>query len=318
MAKIDVHHHVYSPVFTEALEQAGGDPSGWYVPTWTLDSDGELCKTIGVRTAILSHTAPGPEVKSDPIEAASLARQLNVFSAKIRNDDPEHYGFFASVPSMLDTERCVIEIRYALDELKADGIVLMSRYGPDNHYLGHPDLIPVWEELRRHQAVVFVHPTHAVDKNLVNASLPQPMMDYPHETARAAIDLITSNMLREHAADCKIILSHGGGTLAMLVGRLAGLQPVSPFGNKSAEQIREEVGWFYFDTALCSAPEQLLALQSIAKPGHILFGSDFPNAPVSAIRHFTEQLDRNAELSEVNSDGINGGTGRVLFPRLDC
>lgn len=192
----------------------------------------------------------------------------------------------------------------------------MTRYGSGNHYLGHPDLIPVWEELNRHNAVVFVHPTHPVDTNLVNASLPQPMADYPHETARAAIDLITMDTLRKHAKDCKIILSHGGGTLPMLVGRLVGLQPSSGFGSKSPEQIREEVGWFYFDTALCSAPEQLLALQELATPGHILFGSDFPNAPVPAIRHFTDQLDRNKELDQANMAGISGRAGKVLFPRL--
>lgn len=286
------------------------------MPAWTLESDRTLCKSIGVHTAILSHTAPGPEVKSSPSEAASLSRELNKFSAKIRDDDPEHYGFFASIPSMLDTERCIAEIRYALNELRADGIILMTRYGSGNHYLGHPDLIPIWDELNLHKAVVFVHPTHAVDTSLVNSSLPQPMLDYPHETARTAMDLITTDRLREHARDCKIILSHGGGTLPMLVGRLAGLQPATTFGNKSAEQIREEVAWFYFDTALCSAPEQLLALQEIAKAGHILFGSDFPNAPVSAIHHFTNQLDRTTYLSPMNSESINGGAARSLFPRL--
>lgn len=88
-----------------AIHQAGGDPSGWYIPAWTLESDRELCKSIGVQTAILSHTAPGPEIKTDPVEAAFLARELNSFSAKVRDDDPGHYGFFASLPSMLDTQR---------------------------------------------------------------------------------------------------------------------------------------------------------------------------------------------------------------------
>ncbi|KAF4963579.1 hypothetical protein F66182_18117, partial [Fusarium sp. NRRL 66182] len=37
--KIDVHHHYYPPTFTAALKRAGGDPSGWIVPTWTLEAD---------------------------------------------------------------------------------------------------------------------------------------------------------------------------------------------------------------------------------------------------------------------------------------
>jgi hypothetical protein len=99
MSRIDVHRYVYSPAFTEgmctsvytesiadhtlALNQEGGDPSGWYVPEWTVESDLELCQSIGGKTAILSHTAPGPTVKADPKEAAALARELNKFLAVI-------------------------------------------------------------------------------------------------------------------------------------------------------------------------------------------------------------------------------------------
>ncbi|KAK2033244.1 amidohydrolase family protein [Colletotrichum zoysiae] len=317
MSKIDVHHHVYSPAYTEALKEGGGDPSGWYVPPWTIESDRELCKSIGVKTAILSHTAPGPVVKSDPREASALARKLNEFSASLRDSDPEHYGFFASVPSLADTELCLAEIRYALDELKADGVMLMTRYGSDNHYLGHPDFIPIWQELNTRKAVVLVHPTHPVDVNLVNKCLPQPMMDYPHETARTAMDLILSDTFRLHARDCRIILSHGGGTLPMVVSRVAGLALLTPFINKSAEQIREEVGWFYYDTAMCSSPEQLAALQVIAKPGHILFGSDFPNCPPEAIERFTAQLDASEVLASDYRNGIENSAAKTLFPRLN-
>jgi hypothetical protein len=221
---------------SQALNQEGGDPSGWYVPDWTIENDHELCKSIGVKTAILSHTAPGPEIKSDPHEASVLARKLNEFSAKLRDSDPEHYGFFASVLSLIDTSLCLAEIRYALDELKADGIMLMTRYGSYNHYLGHADFVPIWQELNARKAVVLVHPTHPVDVNLVNKCLPQPMMDYPHETARTAMDLILSDMFRLHAPDCRIILSHGGGTLPMVVSRVAGLALSTPFINKSADR----------------------------------------------------------------------------------
>lgn len=286
------------------------------MPKWTIDSDRDLCKSIGVKTAILSHTAPGPVIKSDPRDASALARKMNEFCAKVRDSDPEHYGFFASVPSLTDTAFCLAEIRYALDELKADGIILMTRYGSDNHYLGHADFVPIWQELNARKAVVLVHPTHPVDKNLVNKCLPQPMMDYPHETARTAMDLILSDTFRSHARDCRIILSHGGGTLAMVVSRVAGLALLTPFINKSAEQIREEIGWFYYDTAMCSSPEQLAALQVIAKPDHILFGSDFPNCPPEAIKRFTKQLDVTEVLSSDYRAGIENSSAKALFPRL--
>lgn len=302
---------------TSALNQEGGDPSGWYVPEWTVESDRELCQSIGVKTAILSHTAPGPTVKTNPKEAAALARELNKFSAEVRDSDPEHYGFFASVPSPSDTELCLTEIRYALDELKADGVVFMTRYGSNNHYLGHVDFISIWQELNVRKAIVFIHPTAAVGATQVNKSLPLPMMDYPHESARTAMDLILSDRFRLHASDCRIILSHGGGTLPMIVARVAGLAS-TPFIKKTAEAIREEIGWFFYDTAMCSAPEQLAALQAIAKPGHILFGSDFPNCPPEIIKQTTNQLDASEILSADYRDGIENSSAKILFPRLDA
>jgi len=124
------------------LEEAGGDPSGWTIPPWNLADDDAFSHAIGVGTTIFSVTAPGPTILAEPEAAAKLARELNEYCAKVRDIDPTRYGFFASVPSLLDTERCLAEIRHALDDLRADGIILFTRYGHDNHYLGHPDFIP--------------------------------------------------------------------------------------------------------------------------------------------------------------------------------
>ncbi|KAK5690649.1 hypothetical protein LTR97_012205 [Elasticomyces elasticus] len=308
MAKIDVHHHVYPPVFTEALQRAGGDPSGWYVPEWTIEADHQICKAVGISTAILSVTAPGPSIEADPVQAAKLARACNEFCANVRDKQPDAYGFFASVPSLLDVEACLREIEYSLDGLKADGVILLSRYGDDNHYLGHPAFQPVWAALSARKALVFIHPTHPVDTHLVNTRLPQPMFDYPHETGRTAIDLITSGMLREHAVDC--------GTLPYLIDRVAGMLPNTPMSTgKSRNDILDEARMFYYDTALASSPMALQALRELlGKDGedHILFGSDFPNAPTASIEYMTDQLNS----SKAFDVGSLRGNALKLLPRL--
>lgn len=205
MPKIDVHHHFYFPAFISALQSAGGDPSGWTVPSWSLEADKSINASLGTGTTILSMTAPGTRIEKDPHAQAQLARAANSYAAQIRNGDPSHYGFFASLPDLLNTELSLKEIEYGLDTLSADGVILFTRYGDDNHYLGHPDFRPIWKELNRRKAVVFIHPTHAVDTNLVNRHLPSPMFDYPHETGRTAMDLILSDTLATVAKDCKIV-----------------------------------------------------------------------------------------------------------------
>ena len=318
--KIDVHHHVYPPVYTEALNRNGGDPSGWFIPPWTTALDDEISAETGISTAILSCTAPGPSIVKDPQTAAKLARACNDFCATLRSAQPNRYGFFASVPDLaLDPSGVLAEIEYALDTLHADGIILLTSYGsPVPKYLGNPAFTPIWAALDARKAVVFIHPTHAAGSSQVSTLLPQPAFDYPHETGRTAIDLITSGKLRDNASNCKIILSHGGGTLSVLIDRVAGLMPFAPAemnSGLSRDELLELARRFYYDTALSSSPmllKGLFALLGKEGRGNVLFGSDFPNAPEGSIAYFTQQLEESAELDvrELRTNALK------LFPRL--
>ncbi|KAB8336710.1 hypothetical protein FH972_021019 [Carpinus fangiana] len=242
---------------------------------------------------------------------------MNEEAAQLRDSSPDEYGFFASLPSLLQEEDAINEIVYCLDVLKADGVTLFTRYGSDNHYLGHPNFARIWATLNERSAVVFVHPTHAVDTNLVNSHLPQPMIDYPHETTRTAIDLVMSKTVRNNPK-CKIILSHAGGTLPYLALRPAMMLPHTPFQvGMTPETFLEDARSFYFDLALSGTRYQLGALLDFAKPGHILFGSDYPYAPSAAI----EQMNRGLDDFTWSSEGKElyhamQANALRLFPRL--
>jgi len=58
-----------------------------------------------------------------------LARDVNEYAVKLRDEKPDHSGFFAALPSILSTEASLAELKYALDVLKADGVTLFTRYG---------------------------------------------------------------------------------------------------------------------------------------------------------------------------------------------
>lgn len=219
------------------------------------------------------------------------------------------------MPSLFNTDDVLGEIKFAFDTLHADGVILFTRYGTGPHYLGHEKFRAVWAELNRRKAVVFIHPTHPVDRQLINAWMPQPMFDYPHETGKTAMDLITSSVLRDHP-DCKVILSHAGGTLPYLIHRAATMLPLMPNNlGLRREEIVEEARRFYFDTAISANPVTLKALFEFAKPGHVLFGSDFPNAPKDAIIHFTSFLNSYSVPEEYRGQ-VDSGAALELFPRL--
>lgn len=306
-----------------ALVAAGGDPSGWTIPDWTLDKDMGFNEGEGIAFTFLSITAPGAGIV--PVEKqAAFCRQANEYTAAICASQPTRYGFFACIPTLLDAAAAQAEITYALDTLKADGVTLYTRYGAGNHYLGHPDFAATWDLLDERGAVVFVHPTHPVDTALVNGSLPQPMLDYPHETTRAAADLITSGSVRAHRR-VRIILSHAGGTLPYLALRPAAMLPYLPGRDKdkdvrSAERVTadfiEDARSFYFDSALSAGALTLDLLKEFARPGHVLFGSDFPYAPTPAISQMNKLLDAYGEKNEAFAAELNLEAATKLFPRL--
>ena len=276
MNKIDTHHHFVPEFYADAIEAAGGDPSGWPTPQWNLDASKNVMSKLGVKTAILSVTAPGACILKGQA-SLDLARKLNLEAAKIRDQHPRQFGFFANLANILDTESALEEIRFAMDELKADGVTLFTRYGSGNTYLGHADIEPIWKELDRRGCIVFVHPTHPVDTNRVNPKMPQPMIDYPHETTRTAYDMLLQGTRSKYPA-CKVILSHAGGTLPYLISRSA--TPLRKTPNLAAkvrigtthEQMVKDFRSFHFDLALSSSPAVLRMAMELIPHEHILYG----------------------------------------------
>ncbi|KAF1360835.1 2-amino-3-carboxymuconate-6-semialdehyde decarboxylase [Lizonia empirigonia] len=317
--KIDTHHHIVPDFYAQAVTDAGGDPSGWPTPAWSANASETMMTQLGVKTAIFSVTAPGACIL-DGQASYDLARRMNEYSASLRDAQPCKFGFFANLSNLLDTTATLNEIAYALDTLKADGVVLFTRYGDNNTYLGHPDLDPIWAELDRRRAVVFVHPTHPVDLNKVNPRLLQPLIDYPLETTRTAMDMITSGT-RAKYPNCTVILSHAGGALPYLISRV--IDPLKRTPDATAQAnlgTTASQGWkdfqsFHYDLALSASPQVLNMALEIIPHDHLLYGSDFPYASAAAYPQFLEQLENFNMTAELRAK-INYENGKALFPRL--
>ncbi|KAK1763890.1 amidohydrolase 2 [Phialemonium atrogriseum] len=309
--RIDIHHHFVPDFYREAVITSGGDPSGWFIPDWTPELDEAVNKKFGITTTILSLTAPGACILKDRDASAALARKTNEYAAKLRDSNPKKYGFFAALPNILDEDLALDEIAYSLDILKADGVTLFTRYGEDNHYLGHPDFKGIWAELNRRHAVVFVHPTHPVDISQVSG-MPQPVIRYPFETTTTALDMLHNKTGRNNP-NCKIILSHGGGTLPYLIGRPASILPK---GQEELDAFWDDARNFYYDTAVAGTENVFKVLETFAKPGHLLYGSDTPYANNSIIDFHTSRQDSYKFQDSKMHDKINRENALELIPRL--
>lgn len=311
-AKIDVHHHIAPPGYRTALaacgvESVGGRP----IPAWDLEETLAFMDRQGIETALLSVSAPGVFV-GDLVLARDLARSCNEYLAQVVRERPRRFGAFAVLP-LPDVEAAVEEAAYALDELGLDGVGLLSSV--DGRYMGHPDYQPLFEELDRRGAVVFMHPHTPEEGAVLPTRLPPSLIEYVFETTRAVASLLFNGTL-ERCPRVRIILPHAGGTVPFIALRLSlgqfwpGLQEHVPRGVVAYLQR------LYYDTALSAAPFALRSLQELVDDSHILFGSDYPFAPELAAAATISGLNGYPGFDETAREAVFRRNAEDLFPRL--
>jgi predicted TIM-barrel fold metal-dependent hydrolase len=264
---IDVHHHVASPLWLAS----GGTPdearvfNGWSIPKTLAEMD-----STGVSTAYVSFTVPGHRF-DDPASARRWARDCNDYMASLRVQHPGRFGFFALVPmpTIADT---LAEIAYCYDTLKADGIGFFTSYGEKR--LGNTDFDPVFAELNRRKAVVFVHPSVGPCCATTQPLLTTALIEYGTDTTRSIAEYIF-NRGTQKFPDVKMIWSHAGGTMPYLVTRFqedGGPKLQSNVPNGFIAEARK----CFYDTAQIPSRGVMLALNAIVPASQILFGTDYP------------------------------------------
>jgi aminocarboxymuconate-semialdehyde decarboxylase len=307
--RIDVHQHVVPPFWAQALPTHGGDPSGTVIPEWSPDSAIGFMDSQQIATGILSLTAPSV-VGWDKSERRRMARRVNEYTADLVAKRPDRFGNFATLP-LPDAEGALWELEHALDTLRADGVILLANYA--GKYLGDAAFEPIWSELDRRQAVVFVHPGQPPLPTA--AGVAGPLVDYPFDTTRAAVQLVLNGIVDRYPG-ARVILAHAGGFLPYASHRFAELARVFRPDAAQPADILATFQRFYFDTALSSGPAALPSLKAFAGSGHIVFGTDFPYAPAGIGASFTAKLDADASLTADEHRAISHGTASTLFPRL--
>ncbi len=309
MLRIDTHHHLIPPDYRNALQKAGIDEAGGRaLPDWSPDGSLRTMAELDVGTAILSVSTPGTTFLPKPADATALARDLNDYSADLVASQLERFGFFATVP-MPHIDESVGETVRALDDLKADGVVLLANNA--GTYLGQQGHDDLFAALDARSAVVFIHP----------ADLPGPTVpgvapfavDFLLDTTRAAY-LLVRNGIRGRYPNIRFILGHAGGFVPYASHRMA-VAIMADTGRGPADSL-DEFSSFYFDTALSSSAAALPTLLNFAKPGHITFGSDWPFAPVAAGQYFAAGLDTYSGLDVSARAAIERTNALALFPRL--
>jgi predicted TIM-barrel fold metal-dependent hydrolase len=300
-ARVDVHHHMVPPAHAEFLTKKNV-PAIKCSVTMSLD---DMDKS-GIKTAMLSQIQPGTWF-GDADESRKMSRIINEYGAKLAQDHPGRFGLFATI-TPLDVEGSLKEIEYAFDTLKADGIGLLTSY--NGKYLGDPSFAPVWEELNRRKAVIYVHPLAANCCGDVVPGIPPGSIEYATDSTRTIAHLVFTGTSQKFP-DIRWIFSHSGGTLPFLTQRFIQQQKVQkhPYlPNGPMPEFKK----FYYELAQGNTKAQLYGLSQIVDSSHMLYGTDFP---------YRNGAEVNAGIAEWNFSAadlsaIDNGTAMKLMPNL--
>lgn len=292
---------------------------------WSAEAHIKLMKDNKISTSILSITSPGTHLTPGNDEhAADMTRQTNEELATICEAHPEHFRFFASLP-LPCVEESVEEVKYALDNLGAVGFTAMSN--SNGIYLGDPSFDPIFAELNRRNAVVFIHPTscnvfhHDCSDGMITVKpldpIPRPMVEFAFDETRTVANLLLNNTLVKFP-NVTIIMSHCGGTLPPMIDRIGifGQFLGAPSNQSEAYKkiLREN---FYFDMAGFPFPEQIHGLLRLlggerAASKRILYGSDFPYTPAPMVGGLCGDMDREFrklfhfwQRNDINANNAN-------------
>lgn len=297
--RVDVHHHVVPPQYA--------DPS---LPITVPGTEAQLRSMDGwhIQTAITSLT---PRVVLKNLHRLrEVARTCNEFQAQMVRDHPLRFGSFALLP-LPDIDGSLEEISYAFDVLGLDGVGLFSSV--NDRYLGDPLFDPVFDELNRRKAVVFIHPTHCEASEHLQLQAPPFVVEYVFDTTRAIVNLVFTGTFRR-CPNIRFIVAHGGGAVPFLTQRISMLE-----GHRHAKGVADVIPTLrslYYEIASTTAGYALRSLQELVDSTHILWGSDLPFVYGERLQEEVDHWEAYEGFDIIARRNVEQLNGLRLFPRI--
>lgn len=308
---VDVHTHNILPAYLEVLGENNALLDETFpLPSWNVESHLKFMEEAGIKTSIL--TMPAPHLYFGDIDQCRKAiRQYNEETAELTRKYPGKFYFCASLP-LPNVNAAIDEAIYALDSLGAVGIKLATN--SRGQYVGDKELDPLMEVLNERNAVVILHPHKPapVNDSLI-AITPLAAYEYPAETSRAVINIISRNVLARYP-NVKVVVPHCGSYLPLAIPRLKAIHPAMlAKGLMEPIDFDANLSKIYYDLAGKPTSELLDIMLTITTPEHILYGSDYPYQPDEFLLNNQAAFVVSIEGDEANKYLYLTGNAKKLF-----
>jgi 6-methylsalicylate decarboxylase len=281
---IDIHAHYYPPAYREFFrsrnisvataprrEAANIRPPQWRsriapIPEEVLDVRFRAMQEARVGRQVLSLAGP---YLGDESAATACARLVNDALAELCGRHRESFSFWATLP-LPHVDAALAECVRAFDQLGAAGVTLLCFC--ENESIARPEFDPLFAELDRRNAIVFLHPSmNGLCSHLLNEWGLTVCAGAPLEDAVVAMHLIAAGIPLRFP-HIRFIVPHLGGILPVLLERLDGQMPRADGAAAPSATARR----FYFDTVGWGSKPALLAAYHAFGDERLLPGSDWP------------------------------------------
>jgi aminocarboxymuconate-semialdehyde decarboxylase len=343
---VDVHSHIYPPSWISLLKTRTTPP---YIDTTAntlvnrpgvkgkplLPTLSEISTKIafmdkhGIDISVLSLGNPWLDfLEAEDVEAVGVAGRINAELEAMCAQNGGRLFFFATLPIRSPLPSLVQLIGKLPSYPHCRGVVLGTSGLTPGTTLDSPETRPLLKALAEAKMPIFLHPNYGLPTSVLGEEccgqvLPVSL-GFTTETTVAVTRLYLSGTFDE-VQDLRLILSHAGGTLPFLAGRIESCLANFPTGSSAPAKSLDQVikTNIYVDGITFSA-SPLRAAAEVVGADRIMFGTDHPLFPSSRKDGMYAAMVDNREAAAkcfgkegAEFEGVMGGNAcRVLKLKL--
>ena len=315
--KLDLHTHYYPLIYFDKIRELpseftfaeslsgqtiityrGARFFGVTPPMTDVARRLEDMNRVGIDVEVVSLSTPNvffADAKHQP----EIARIVNDAYAELIAMHPARFKGFASIP-MDDSDAALKELHRAIDELKLNGVILLSSIG--GKPLTSPEYRPFFAEANRMKLCILLHPMLPANTEPFREYVLGPIVGFMFDTTLAVARMCFDGLLREFP-DIRWIVAHLGGAVPYLMERMDNGWRDFPECRAQIDELPSTyLKRLYYDTVNFN-PHLLMMVHEMIGADRMVMGSDYP--------HLLGSIDR--AVSSIESLQISDKDKRQIF-----
>jgi aminocarboxymuconate-semialdehyde decarboxylase len=328
VAKFDLHTHFYTEEFFQTIRDLpsefsfGTSPSGQTIITYrgarffgVTPAMTDVSKRLedmdraGIDVEVVSLSTPNVFFTGGEHQP-QVARMINDSYAELIAAYPKRFKGFASMP-MDAPDAALNELHRALNELKLNGVILLSNIG--GKPLTSPEYRPFFAEANRMKLCIFLHPMIPANSDAFREYVLGPIIGFPFDTSLAVARMCYDGMFAEFP-DINWIIGHLGGAVPYLMERMDNGYRDFPECRAKIDQLPSfYLKRLYYDTVSFS-PHTLMMVRNMVGADHMVMGSDYPHL-LGSIDRAVSSIE-GLDIREEEKEGIFSTTALKILNNI--